>query len=83
MNNTDHNHQQCLEMFTRLSEYLDQEVEPVTRRKIEAHLERCPACKVCMETLKRTVDLYRNTDQVPLPDDVARRLMKLVQRLQD
>lgn len=82
MNESDHNHKQCLELFERLSEYLDKEIEPDTGRMIEKHLAGCPACRVCFETLKRTVHLCRGTKSPPLPDDVAKRLQRWAQSLQ-
>lgn len=81
MNESDHNHNQCLEMFSRLSEYLDNEIEPDAGRMVEKHLADCPACRVCFETLKRTVKLCKGAKTSPLPDEAAKRLLKWAQSL--
>ncbi|MCK4987994.1 MAG: zf-HC2 domain-containing protein, partial [Desulfobacterales bacterium] len=41
MNNDEHDHKHCLEMFDRLSEYLDNELDEVTCKDIEKHVKEC------------------------------------------
>ena len=81
MTNPHHPHEDCLKLFERLSEYLDRELDDATCQEIEAHLGECPPCKVCMETLKRTVDLCRNLKQQKVPPDFSQRLQELIQQL--
>lgn len=69
-----HEHKHCLELFDKLSQYLDHELDETTCRDIEAHLKECMPCYICMETLRRTVDLCRKTQNKPVPGDFSRRL---------
>ena len=53
MANEEHDHQHCLEMFKKLSEYIDGELDEVTCEDLERHVEECVPCKICLVTLKR------------------------------
>lgn len=76
-----HDHKSCLEMFEKLSEYLDNELDSMTCEDIERHAAACISCKVCMETLKRTVDLCKNLDAPPVPETFSRRLRETIAHL--
>ena len=60
MTSDDHDHRHCLEMFEKLSEYIDGELDHATCEEIERHAKDCVACFSCMETLKKTVALCKN-----------------------
>jgi len=40
----------------RVSPYLDSELEPGDRRRLEEHLHRCPECRRLLETLRSTLE---------------------------
>ena len=77
----DHDHEHCLEMFKRLSEYLDNELDEITCKEIEAHVKECVPCFSCMQTLKRTVDLCKQAPDQPVPKDFSEKLKELVQNM--
>ena len=81
MTESNHHHEKCRELFERLSEYLDRELDEETCSEIEAHIGRCEPCKVCTETLKRTVDVCRNLKQEQVPPDFSRHLRQLIGQL--
>ena len=64
----------CREMLGALSEYIDGELEERLCAEIEAHLQECPDCQVMVDTLRKTVVLYRTRGQVEVPADVRSRL---------
>jgi anti-sigma factor RsiW len=74
----DHDHAACIELFAKLSDYLDNELDAVTCKDIEAHLKGCPCCSVCMETLKRTVAFCREAEERPVPEALSQRLREIV-----
>ncbi len=43
-----HDHQRCLELFGKLSEYIDREMDETERRDFEAHVAECLACLSCL-----------------------------------
>ena len=38
-----------------LSDYVDDELDPGARRRVERHVGRCPECRRVLATLKRTL----------------------------
>jgi anti-sigma factor RsiW len=40
----------------RLSDYLDDDLPPGERRRVEAHVELCPECRRVLRTLRRTLE---------------------------
>ena len=81
MNNDEHDHRHCHELFEKLSEYLDNELDEVTCRDIEKHIEECVPCFVCLQTLKRTIDLCKQTVNKSVPEDFSTRLKEVIQNM--
>lgn len=74
---------ECLELFDKLSAYIDNELDSNDCRSIEQHLLNCDACQSCLGALKRTIALCRGTaTTVPVPEKVSQRLKALVKQLQ-
>lgn len=74
-----HHHKsgRCYEMLSQLSAYVDGEIEDELCEEIEQHLANCSDCQIVVDTLSKTVKLYRSLAQaeVPLPSDVEDRLL--------
>ena len=66
--------QECRELFARLSEYLDGELDPAACGDLERHLGDCTPCQKFLESLRRTVVLVSRIPGEPLPDSVRRAL---------
>ena len=81
MSNDDHDHKHCLEMFEKLSEYIDGELDHAACQKIQKHAENCVACFSCLETLKRTVALCKNVTEKPIPLELSRKLKEIIQNI--
>jgi len=64
----------CRDVIARLSEYLDQEVLLALREDLEAHFADCEHCRIYIETLKKTITLYRSEADSPCPEQVRTRL---------
>ncbi|HEY7076202.1 MAG TPA: zf-HC2 domain-containing protein [Solirubrobacteraceae bacterium] len=45
----------CIEVVELVSDYLDGELDPETRRRVEEHLALCPPCRVYVEQVRETV----------------------------
>ena len=72
----------CQEILEGLSEYIDEELAEKTCREIESHLKGCYNCRVVVNTLRRTVTMYREVPIPEMPGDVRTRLHKVI-RLKD
>lgn len=81
MSSDDHDHQHCLEMFEKLSEFIDGELDHATCAEIQKHAENCVACFSCLETLKRTVALCKNVGNKPIPPDLSEKLKEIIENM--
>ena len=48
----------CKQLLGNLSEYIDGDLQAELCAEIEAHLKDCDNCRVVINTLKKTVELY-------------------------
>ena len=61
----------------RLSEYLDRELGPAERERLEAHVRICPQCHRILGTLRSTLRALAGMRLRPVPglaDDIVERL---------
>jgi anti-sigma factor RsiW len=77
----EHGSQSCREIFARLSEYLDDELDPGFCDRVEGHLEDCPPCQAFLESLRRTVGLVGSLPRAKLDDEARRRVIDDFARL--
>ncbi len=68
----------CQQIKSQLSEYLDGEVESALCAELERHLRHCENCRVMVDTLNKTVLLYRQYGRVSAPADLAARLIRVL-----
>ncbi len=74
----DHDH--CMELFQYLSEYIDRELDATTRMKIEAHIQSCKPCQVCLRTLKQTVNLCNHLERHQVPASFSHKLKAAIDK---
>ncbi len=73
-----HHHGNCKQILEPLSDYISGEAAESLCAEIEAHLVECENCRVMVDTLRKTIVLYRATTPAELPDDVRRRLYQIL-----
>ena len=67
----------CKQLLGNLSEYIDGDLQAELCAEIEAHLMDCDNCRVVINTLKKTVELYEQmAEPAGLPDPVRERLFR-------
>jgi RNA polymerase sigma-70 factor (ECF subfamily) len=76
-----HDHQKCYELFAKLSEYMDNELDQADCNTIEAHLRQCPPCQACLSTLKQTVALCREMKSSGMPEEASNRLRTKIEEM--
>jgi predicted anti-sigma-YlaC factor YlaD len=71
-----HSHSdQCSSLLGNLSDFIDGELRADLCAKIEEHMKTCENCRIVVDTLKKTVELYeKNSVSAELPFDVKERL---------
>ncbi len=68
----------CQRMLSVFSDILDRGARARLCRRIEAHLRECPQCGYYVDTMRKTVVLYRSLGDEDIPGDVSRRLFKTI-----
>lgn len=69
-----HEHGLCRDMLGALSDYVDGEIDDELCAEISRHLDECGNCRIVVDTLQRTVLLYREYCHEEVPDDARDRL---------
>lgn len=73
-----HHHASCQELLDQLSDYIDGELEAKLCAEIETHLAGCPDCRILVDTMRKTVTLYRTQGSAQLPSGVKDRLYRVL-----
>lgn len=73
--------EECLEIFARLSEYIDDEMEQAFRAIFEDHMGDCPPCVKFLDSLRHTVRVLEDVDAPSLPADIRRDVVEAFDRL--
>jgi anti-sigma factor RsiW len=73
---TEHQHSpHCQQLLGSLSGYIDGQLQAELCAEIEQHIKECDTCRVVVNTLRKTVELYQQTPvQTDLPGAVRERL---------
>lgn len=68
-------HENCHHLLGSLSDYVDGELKEEICQEIERHTADCEDCRIVIDTLGKTVSLYRESADDPVvPSDVRERL---------
>lgn len=65
---------QCRDHLGDLSDYVDGDLDPELCAEIERHMSECGNCRIVVDTLRKTISLYRNYGHEDLPNDTLKRL---------
>jgi anti-sigma factor RsiW len=68
----------CHGLVAEFSDYLDGEASEMLRAEIEEHMTRCGKCRAVVDTLRKTVTLYRQLPQPELPSHAMERIYKVL-----
>lgn len=60
--------------------YLDNELDEVTRKQVNQHLEECPACRRMKENLEAVALLLRNAPRANPPENIWPRIQAEIRR---
>jgi len=72
----------CQEILDKLSDYIDRELDPSLCEEIERHVEDCEPCVAFINTLKKTVEVFRNKPREPeqIPSDISVKLKNFLKQ---
>ncbi len=70
-------HKNCQDLLEGLSDFVDGIAGEDLCAEIERHMADCPNCRIMVDTLRKTISLYRERDaDTSLPQDVRFRLIR-------
>lgn len=64
----------CLHVFQHISDYLENEVDPETRAKMEAHFKECSHCTAVLDGSRNVLRLVGDGRSFELPQGFSQRL---------
>ena len=70
----------CKDVIHELSDYLDGALDPVLLAELQRHLEHCEDCRLVVDTTKKTIQVYCNSEPAPLDEDVRMRLHRALEQ---
>jgi anti-sigma factor RsiW len=64
----------CEELLKMLNDYVDGEIDVAVCEEFEKHLAGCNPCQIVVDTVRKTITLYRGKDVFELPAEFRQRL---------
>jgi anti-sigma factor RsiW len=64
----------CVEVWREISNYVDGDVDPELKARLEFHLKNCSHCKAVLDGTRNTVGLLADGEWYPLPSGFSERL---------
>ena len=68
----------CKEVWLEISNYLEGDVEPELKTRMELHFNNCRHCTAVLEGTQNTVHLLTDGDWYPLPAGFGERLFRRI-----
>ena len=66
----------CKGVVRELSDFLDGALAPDLLKELEQHIQKCKNCRLVVDTTRKTIEIYCNTEPLPLPEGVHQRLQQ-------
>jgi anti-sigma factor RsiW len=64
----------CEELLKMLNDYVDGEIDVAVCEEFEKHLAGCNPCQIVVDTVRKTITLYRGKDVFELPAEFRQQL---------
>lgn len=64
----------CKKLLTELCDFLDGELDDATVEEVKQHMGRCQDCRLLVDTTRKTIEIFCNSEPVPMPEDLRDRL---------
>jgi anti-sigma factor (TIGR02949 family) len=71
----------CIEVWREISNYLDDEISPELRERMEAHFKVCAHCTAVLDGTRNIVELVGDGRAFQVPEGFSKRLYKKLQEL--
>jgi anti-sigma factor RsiW len=71
----------CVEVWREISNYLEGDVSPEFRERMEAHFKACAHCTAVLDGTRNVVGLVGDGRLFQIPDGFSKRLYERLQKL--
>lgn len=71
----------CQEVLDQLSDYLDADARAELVEGVNVHLGKCSHCRVEVDTLRRTIEIYSCDEKVVVPVQLSDKLQNALDQL--
>jgi anti-sigma factor RsiW len=71
----------CDKVYLHICDHLDEDINSSRCRQIKQHLAECPNCSAYLDSLKKTITLYRALPAPPVPVGTHRELFRTISTL--
>jgi predicted anti-sigma-YlaC factor YlaD len=68
------NTETCRSLLEGLSLFAEGEASPELCAAIERHMDGCENCRIVVDTLRRTIDLYHRLPRPDMPEEAREKL---------
>lgn len=70
----------CEELLKLLNDYVDGTVDPAICAEFERHMAGCNPCQVVVDTIRKTITLYKAGQPYELPVEFRQRLHEVLRQ---
>jgi len=70
----------CRKLLGEMSDYVDGALPADLCRRLEQHLKDCPNCRVMLDSLTKTIRVFREGSEEPVPEDLKASLRQALDR---
>jgi hypothetical protein len=71
----------CVEVWREISNYLDEDISPAVRERMEAHFKVCGHCTAVLDGTRNVVGLVGDGRVFQMPEGFSMRLHERLQKL--
>ena len=71
----------CIEVWREISNYLDDDISPELRERMEAHFKVCAHCSAVLDGTRNVVQLIGDGRVFEMPEGFSKRLYRKIQKL--
>ncbi len=71
----------CVEVWREISNYLDDDISPELRERMEAHFKVCAHCSAVLDGTRNVVQLVGDGRVFEMPEGFSKRLYRKIQEL--
>ena len=66
----------CRKLLGEISDYVDGQLSADLCRELELHLKDCPNCRVMLDSLTKTIRVFREGAEEPVPEALKESLRR-------